>query len=215
MASLAGTQTLPEPFRGAAGSYKQFLAKLLFNGSINPNSRRNPDGVVAGGLLARAPKSLVVATVVVADLIFSSGLLVSTPRFPGADSAAADASCEHGSCSRQVAVGHAEPARANVPTGKPRLLEFTSRNCPSCGKMAPFVHRMERDCTAHDGTILRVDVDTGQGDNLAANYVVNELPTFIMIDSNGVELSRLVGEQPRQRLAVALAGVNGVLCTVL
>ena len=79
--------------------------------------------------------------------------------------------------------------------------------------MAPLVRRLEHKCTAHDGTILPVDVDTDSGDRLATRYVVNELPTFITVDSNGSEISRLVGEQPRERLKVALSDVNGVLCT--
>jgi thioredoxin-like negative regulator of GroEL len=99
--------------------------------------------------------------------------------------------------------------------GKPRLLEFTSKHCASCGKMAPLVRKMEHDCTAHDGTILPVDIDTGDGDRLATRYSVNALPTFVMVDANGEEVRRLVGEQPQERLTVALAEVSGVACTVL
>ncbi len=79
--------------------------------------------------------------------------------------------------------------------------------------MAPLVRTLERHCTAHDGTILPVDVDTDIGDRLATRYGVNELPTFVEVDSNGIEVIRLVGEQPRERLKVALADVSGTLCT--
>jgi len=81
--------------------------------------------------------------------------------------------------------------------------------------MAPLVFKLERECTAHDGTILPVDVETDTGDELASRYAVHELPTFIMVDEKGSEVTRLVGEQPRERLKIALADVNGVLCTVL
>ena len=81
--------------------------------------------------------------------------------------------------------------------------------------MAALVKSLERDCTAQDGTILQIDVDRSEGEALAERYNVNQLPTFLMIDSKGDEVERLVGEQPRQRLAIALADVNGVLCATL
>jgi thiol-disulfide isomerase/thioredoxin len=81
--------------------------------------------------------------------------------------------------------------------------------------MAELVKSMERSCTARDGTILHIDVDRDEGEMLAERYNVNQLPTFIMIDSNGDEVGRLTGEQPRQRLAIALAEVNGVPCPML
>jgi len=163
-------------------------------------------------LLARAPKTVLVAAIVITDVL-TTVLLV--PRANTASAPEDALTCEHGSCQRQAANGSPGADTANIPLGKPRLLEFTSQHCPSCGKMAPLVHKMERECTAHDGTILPVDVDTDTGDRLATRYRVRELPTFVMIDSKGAEVGRLVGEQPRQRLVVALADVNGVLCTSL
>lgn len=169
------------------------------------------DASPAAGPLARAPKTVVAAVVVLADLVFSAGLFASKPRLSAEVPAAAQL-CERGTCQRQVSAT-ANPNNASIPTGKPRLLEFTSAHCASCGRMAPLVKRLELKCTAHDGTILPVDVDTDTGDQLATRYAVNELPTFIEVDSDGNEVSRLVGEQPRERLRVALADVNGVLCT--
>lgn len=163
--------------------------------------------------LRAAPKAILAATVVLVDLGASYGLMVHQ-REPASPSATVDAlTCEHGSCTR-MSPG-ASQAEAAVPTGKPRLLEFTSKHCPSCARVAPVVQKLERECTAHDGTILPIDVDSETGDSLANRYSVNDLPTFIMIDANGAEVSRLVGEQPRQRLAVALADVSGVVCQVL
>ena len=167
-------------------------------------------------LWARAPKALVVAGVLLADLAFNSGHLLTRHNVaPTVTSPTGGLSCERGTCQREHAGTPATVASVAVPTGKPRLLEFTSKHCASCAKMAPLVRKMEHDCTAHDGTILPVDVDTDAGDLLATRNNVNALPTFVMIDSNGDELRRLVGEQPREHLTVALADVNGVLCTVL
>lgn len=177
---------------------------------IKKNRTHRADPPVVGGLLARAPKTVAVATVLLADLLVSSGLFTSKPQLP-----AGALSCERASCQRQALAKPAVADSVDTPMGQPRLLEFTSKHCASCGKMAPLVSKLERDCTEHDGTILPVDVDTDTGDLLATRYGVNALPTFIMIDANGAEVNRLVGEQPRQRLVVALADVNGVFCPVL
>lgn len=174
------------------------------------NEHRNTPGP---RWLRAAPKGILAAAVVLVDLGASYGLMVHH-REQASPSATLDAlTCERGSCARTSP----STARGEValPTGKPRLLEFTSQHCPSCARVAPLVQKLERECTAHDGTILPIDVDSETGDSLANRYSVNDLPTFIMIDANGAEVSRLVGEQPRQRLAVALADVSGVVCQVL
>ncbi len=164
--------------------------------------------------LSRTPNWVVVGVVVLADVAFNGSLSLSRNSpvdLPGEP--AGRLACERGSCERQPT---ATPAGSvSVPTGKPRLLEFTSAHCSTCSKMAPLVRKLETECTARDGTILLVDVDSDAGDVLATRYGVNALPTFVMVDSNGQEVRRLVGEQPRERLSVALADVNGVFCTVL
>jgi thiol:disulfide interchange protein len=123
-------------------------------------------------------------------------------------------SCGTSACSAPKPSEHLARA-VSVPTGKPRLLELSSKHCPSCARMAELVKSMERNCTAQDGTILHIDVDGDEGAQIAEFYNVEQLPTFIMIDSNGDEVERLIGEQPRQRLAIALTEVNAGPCMTL
>jgi thiol-disulfide isomerase/thioredoxin len=181
--------------------------------NVPSQPKKTPERRGAAGttVLARAPKVVAAVVVIAADLLVSSGFLGSPRGNPPADPGVT--SCQHGSCQHR-SVGPS-PLVVSVPTGMPRLLEFTSKACPSCGKMAPLVRKLEHDCTDRDTTLLTVDVDTEHGDRLAARYGISELPTFVTVDTNGEEISRLVGEQPQQRLVVALADVNGVLCTVL
>lgn len=175
----------------------------------------DPDTSRGGRLLARAPKVAIAAAVIIADLAFNAGLLRSAHKVVSPIASAGQMSCERGSCQRQGNGKTGLIAGVTVPTGKPRLLEFTSKFCVSCGEIAPLVRKLEHECTAHDGTLLPIDVDTDKGDLLATRYRIEALPTFVMIDSNGDEVRRLVGEQPRELLTVALADVNGVVCTVL
>jgi thiol:disulfide interchange protein len=155
----------------------------------------------------------VVGLVVLADFLVGAAQFRSLPS-PGGSSADGQVSCAHSSCPTPKSSAQLAQA-ASVPTGKPRLLEFTSKHCASCSRMAAIVKSMERKCTARDGTILQIDVDGDEGEALADLYGVNQLPTFLMIDSKGDEVERLTGEQHRQRLAIALADVNGVLCATL
>jgi len=162
---------------------------------------------------AKTPSLAAVGLVVLVDFLLGAAQLNSSRAGVGLNSDTSP-SCITTSCpSPKSAVSVAQVAI--VPTGKPRLLEFSSEHCESCGRMAPLVKSLERDCTARDGTILQIDVDGDEGEALAERYDVNQLPTFLMIDSKGDEVERLVGEQPRQRLAIALADVNGVLCARL
>ncbi len=161
----------------------------------------------------KAPSLAAVGLVVLVDFLIGAAGLNSSHTRAGLNPETT-ISCNKSSCPTHKSSARSALA-AIVPMGKPRLLEFSSEHCASCGRMAALVKSMERDCTARDGTILLIDVEGGEGEALAARYNVNQLPTFLMIDSKGNEVGRLTGEQPRQRLAIALADVNGVLCATL
>jgi thiol:disulfide interchange protein len=161
----------------------------------------------------KAQSFAVVGLVVLVDFLAGTAQLNSSPGRVGLNSDT-QSTCTKSSCSTSKSSAQLMQV-ANVPTGKPRLLEFASKHCASCSRMAPIVKSMERNCTARDGTIMQIDVDGDEGEVLAERYGVNQLPTFVMIDSNGDEVGRLTGEQPRQQLAIALSDVNGVLCATL
>jgi thiol:disulfide interchange protein len=81
--------------------------------------------------------------------------------------------------------------------------------------MAPLLAQIERACAPAAGTVLRVDADDPGGKALMARYGVRLLPTFISVDSEGDEVERIVGEQTRERLALALGDVRGDACPAL
>ena len=69
----------------------------------------------------------------------------------------------------------------------PRLLAFTSKDCPACVLTEPGLDAAERT----DGlTVERVDALTEDGGRVAEKYGVDEIPTYLALDDDGVELAR-------------------------
>lgn len=132
------------------------------------------------------------------------------------ETASAGRSCASGASSACAApaIGAAR-GDVDVPRGKPRLIEFHSEHCTACARMAPIVRDLEERCAHGGDTILRVTIDDDAGEALAARYGVRHLPTFVGVDSAGDEVERVVGEQPRARLAGLLGDVRGEACEAL
>lgn len=155
-------------------------------------------------------------------VLVGMGLLVATDHVgalaPGAASLQTDvAACALPGASA-CSIGNAAPTADDVftlPTGRTHLIEFVSGHCTVCAKMAPLVAELERACTRGDGSIIRANVDTSSGRALAAHFGVHAVPTFLQLDSRGAEVERVIGEQSRDTLAIALASVRGEACPVL
>ena len=80
--------------------------------------------------------------------------------------------------------------------------------------MAPIIAEAERACAAHD-SVLHVDFDEDTGGALAATYSVTSIPAWIAVDSDGHEVSRLVGVQSLETIQQALEEVRGTRCARL
>jgi cytochrome c-type biogenesis protein len=106
-------------------------------------------------------------------------------------------------------------ALANLPLGRPHLLEFVSEHCAMCARMAPLVAELEHICTDGDGTIVRANVESASGRALAQRFGVHAVPTFLQLDSQGREVERVIGEQSRAELELALQNVRGAACRSL
>jgi thiol-disulfide isomerase/thioredoxin len=103
------------------------------------------------------------------------------------------------------------PAPVVRAEGSPRLLVFSSSDCPACARMKPVLAAIERNCgAAKDITHVDVDVDPGEG--LAASYGVTLLPTVVSVDARGREVARLTGVQTARSLERALEEVRGAKC---
>tara|TARA_R100000482_G_scaffold109066_1_gene51324 strand:- start:51 stop:302 length:252 start_codon:yes stop_codon:yes gene_type:complete len=70
-----------------------------------------------------------------------------------------------------------------------KILYFSAVWCGPCKALAPTMDQL-----ASQGLpVQKIDVD--QDNNMSAQYGVRNVPTLIKVDSNGVEVGRLVGNQ--------------------
>lgn len=118
-------------------------------------------------------------------------------------------SCEPGSsCAAHVkSTGKA----VDRPTGKPRLLAFSSHHCAACSKMEGVFASAVKACAANDD-VIRVDIDQDYGADLAAEYKIASVPTWLSVDANGAEIARISGVQPAQTIEAAIEEVRGTRC---
>jgi thiol-disulfide isomerase/thioredoxin len=153
-------------------------------------------------LLGGAVVAVVVGGVVAARVLHTD------PR-PAAAAATA-APCGAGdACQAHALADHGGPAQP--VRGKPRMLVFSSRGCPVCQRMAPSIIAAEKACGA-EADVMHVDLDDDAGEGLAALYGVPLLPSFVSVDADGHEVSRLVGFQPQERIEQALEEIRGTRC---
>ena len=78
---------------------------------------------------------------------------------------------------------------------KPVLVDFWAAWCPPCRLMNPILDELnaERD----DIKVVSVDADTEQ--ELAAQYGILGLPTFVLFN-NGAPVGQFVGARPKRKL---------------
>ncbi len=103
------------------------------------------------------------------------------------------------------------PALAELPGDRARLLVFSSQYCGACARMAPVVKAAEVAC-ASDRDVIHVDFDDERGEALAAKYGITLLPSFVSIEANGREVSRLTGVQSQAVIERVLEEVRGTRC---
>jgi thiol-disulfide isomerase/thioredoxin len=95
-----------------------------------------------------------------------------------------------------LALCTAAPSASSDAVSQPVLLDFHAEWCGPCRTMRPVIKQLIR----NKYPVKSIDTDHDP-DNLAARYRVQDLPTFIVIDSRGRELDRTKGTTSAVELA--------------
>lgn len=92
----------------------------------------------------------------------------------------------------------------------PILVEFHAVWCYSCYYMEKHVLSSPAfQKAAAQLTLLKLDADTPQGQEMKEKYAARVLPTVLVLDADGNELGRIVGEQTDADFLTQLSGIVG------
>jgi cytochrome c-type biogenesis protein len=167
-------------------------------------------------------------------LLFADRLSLLVPE-PDPDPAAAAAACPEGSApadrtgatcavpapaawTGRPAAPAAEPAPdlgailAAAADPRPRVVELVSRACPVCLRMEPVVAQARERCAGRALAVEKRFVEDPAGEQLASRHAVRGVPTFLLLDEEGREVSRLVGEQTLAALESAMRDLTEGRC---
>lgn len=83
--------------------------------------------------------------------------------------------------------------KSEIPTdGLPVMLDFMADWCPPCRKMQPVVEQLEH---KYQERVRVIQINVDENPAMASQFGVEAIPTFVFLDANGKEQSRLVGYQ--------------------
>lgn len=95
--------------------------------------------------------------------------------------------------------------RARIGMGAPVLLELQSPYCLACTALRPTVDAIEKEF-GDEMWIIRVNIQSPAGRQLAQEFGSFFTPTFIFFDGRGVEQWRSVGSLDREQVVRFMAG---------
>ena len=92
------------------------------------------------------------------------------------------------------------PSTPNQATGVPRMVELGSVSCIPCKMMKPVMEELEKEY----GPNLQIDfIDVWQNPDEGKRYGIESIPTQILYDADGRELTRHVGFWPKEEIVDA------------
>jgi cytochrome c-type biogenesis protein len=91
------------------------------------------------------------------------------------------------------------------PGKLPVMLEVYDKDCSICQSMKPIIEQLKKDCHMKFAEIRAVDISEPQYKYLATELEIVGVPTFIFINKEGKEISRLIGYQTIDSLKQSIA----------
>ena len=80
-----------------------------------------------------------------------------------------------------------------IGDGIPAVIDFYATWCGPCKKMAPFYDQLKE---KYSDKINFITVDIDQQPEIAKEYNVTAVPTFVIVDEEGKEIDRVTGALP-------------------
>jgi FKBP-type peptidyl-prolyl cis-trans isomerase 2 len=93
------------------------------------------------------------------------------------------------------------PLGQALSSGKPTIAEFGSSTCIPCKQMKPILEKLS---TEYEGKLNVVIVEVYEQRELTQQYGIMAIPTQIVYDSSGKEITRHMGLWPREEIIAQL-----------
>ena len=106
-----------------------------------------------------------------------------------------------GTAYAELPAAHVTTVNQALVSGKPTLIDFGLRTCPTCKKMAPYLESASNDYRGK-ANVLFIDVRADQA--VAQRFSVQMLPTQIFINPQGKEVQRHTGFMDKEEIIKGL-----------
>jgi thiol-disulfide isomerase/thioredoxin len=106
-------------------------------------------------------------------------------------------------------IGPGEVNATELKSDLPKMVELFTPGCSSCRAMDPLVEDLRKRCEHHGIGVDKIDVSKSHNAHLVEDLDLMAVPTFVFLDKNGVETSRLVGRQTETTLHQSLSTLGG------
>ena len=93
------------------------------------------------------------------------------------------------------------PLERALSSGKPTLAEFGSSTCIPCKEMKPILEELAKE---YEGKLNVVIVEVYEQMDLTRQYGIMAIPTQIVFDSEGQEITRHMGFLPKEEIIAQL-----------
>lgn len=100
----------------------------------------------------------------------------------------------------------------NTENKYPTLVEFYSSNCGICKNMEPIIDKIFTKCDGNKINLKKIDISKSENLYLKNEFNIIGVPTFILLDKDNKEVSRLIGEQTENAIYQAIATLRGEKC---
>lgn len=103
-----------------------------------------------------------------------------------------------------------------LSSGRPTVVEFVTSACPACVEMKPIIEDLRE---TYEGKLNILVLDSSRNRSLSARFTIRYVPTFILFDQAGDQLSfveagnivdRHVGYWPKQDFVACLTELGMV-----
>ena len=80
-----------------------------------------------------------------------------------------------------------------LPSTTPRVVEFFRPDCHACEAARRHVQSLRSDCLGRRIEIMAVNIEDPRNREIARNFSISVVPTFLLIDTEGTERGRMIG----------------------